>query len=165
MTDFARKCAAFDLGLSFQEPYAQRIRAFTADVTERLANGRPLTPEQDELLLTRDPLQIRETLLPWADGIVASEHRLRKLLAEYAITEAYFEQRTWPDGQSRLYETVLDIYAFPRNPALDTPVQASDVSVAAIRKAFPVVVDDGPPLRGRDVEFAEQLRMLGNPWL
>lgn len=165
MIDFKQRVSAFELGMSFQERYAREIKGFVADIVERINTGQALSTEQSALLLITDPVTISEVLIPWSNSILESRIRLHNLLAEYLITDAYFAQRTWADGHSRIYGDVLDMYEFPNSPILRTPAQASYESVDAIRKAFPIDSNSDTPLGHADEEFAAQLRKRGNPWV
>lgn len=164
MSKFAERVRAFNLGMSFQDEYAREISVFKSDVLHRLSSGEKLTPSQVEVLLTIEPILINQKLTEWIKAVISSKERQRGLLSDYRISEAYMRQRTWPDGQWRIYGEVLDMYALPESSILQDPAQVSEHSVAAIRKAFPVNLSDADPLEGADKDFEAQLRARGNPW-
>ena len=133
MSKFAERVRAFNLGMSFQDEYAREISVFKSDVLHRLSSGEKLTPSQVEVLLTIEPILINQKLTEWIKAVISSKERQRGLLSDYRISEAYMRQRTWPDGQWRIYGEVLDMYTLPKSSILQDPAQVSERSVAAIR--------------------------------
>lgn len=164
MSSFEEKVRAFNLGMSFQDGYVREISAFKADVLHRLSLGERLTSAQAEVLLTTNSAFIDQTLTEWGKVIFTSKIRLCRLLSDFHISEAYMQQRTWADGQWRIYGEVLDMYILPDSAVLKAPTQVSERSVTAIREAFPVTLSGTDPLGGADREFEAQLRARGNPW-
>lgn len=165
MTESYDACVrAFEANLTFQAPYAEEIRRFLYDVILRIGSGKTLLPAQSDLLLIDDPATIATVVGEWADTVEASAARLRQVLASADVFTAVRYALAWPDGQARLYETVLDIYRFEGNPLLRNPYEASERPRAILKAAFPVNVNAEDPLGGRADEFADQLARLGNPW-
>lgn len=162
---FAARVEAFDANMEFQAPYAEEIRQFMRGVIARLARGQPLLSEQESLLYTDDMAAFSRALAEWADTVEASAPRLRRTLAQGRVYEAVQHAISWPNGQSRLYETVLDIYKFERNPLLRNPDEASAAARAKLEAVFPINVNAEDPLEGRADEFASQLDRYGNPWV
>jgi len=165
MKSFEDRVAAYQMALDLFRPYAADIDRFGSEVLWRLANGEELTQAQAARLLTRDPTAIQSTVAAFAKAVAGSKPQLETMLSQERIAEAVQFVRDWPDSMWRIYENVLDDFAMPENPALKSPHDISRPAVNAIKRVFPIYLDDGPPLRGADVHFADQLREKGNPWL
>jgi hypothetical protein len=165
MSSFEDRIAAFQMALDLFTPYSADIERFGKDVLVRLGKGEALTHAQATRLLTRDAATIKVTLAAFSKSVVVSKPRLETLLSQARIAEAVQFVRDWPDSMWRVYEGVLDDFAMPENPALKSPHDVSRPAVTAIKRVFPIYLDDGPPLRDADLHFADQLRTKGNPWL
>ena len=165
MSSFEEKVQAFNIGMSFQEDYAREIDSFRLFTVNRLRSGEPPTPAQASVLLTLDPISIDRVLTSWSKAVSDSRDKLRRFLANYLIVDAYMQQRSWSDGQWRIYGEVLDMYALPDSELLRAPDQVNKQAVAAIRRVFPVNIESEDPLGGAAFEFEAQLRARGNPWI
>lgn len=164
MNLFEDRVIAFQMTIDLFRPYAADIERFGNDVLLRLENAEDLTQAQAARLLTHDISSIKPTVAEFSKAVAGSKPRLEDMLSQERIAEAIQFVRDWPDSMWRIYENVLEDFTVPENPALKSPHDVSRSAVDEIKRVFPIYLDDGPPLRGADMHFADQLKIKGNPW-